>query len=137
MASIERQCFHSVNRSQFFVGSYLYIISDSKIDINNSTACSINKAWLADKDKTIWRDIVKNVKEEYGMALVLGRTRNRAANVPRVKQVFIRRTLRLVLITICSKKQTTRKRSIPPLSTDALHTTAAKATKKQRSKFSS
>ena len=89
---------YSVNKKQLFAGSYLYGITDEDIDIDDSTTCSINKAWIAAKDDAIWREIVKNAKEVHKPVTVLGRTRNGTANVSRVKQVLVSRTLQLVVI---------------------------------------
>ena len=121
---------YSVNKKQFFAGSYLYGITDNDIDVDSCTTCSINKAWLAAKDENIWREMVRNAKEEYEPVTVLGRTRCGTANVPIVKQVLVSRTLHLVVIVTCSKKQISRKRTTPPLSADALRSTSTKAAKK-------
>ena len=58
------------------------------------------------KDETVWNEIVKNAKEEYEPVTILVkcRTRNGLANVPRVKQVLVSRTLHLVAIVTAAVK---------------------------------
>ena len=97
---------HYLDKKQFFSGSYLYGIVDESVDIDDSPTSTINKAWITAKDETVWNEIVKNAKEEYEPVTILGkcRTRNGLANVPRVKQVLVSRTLHLVAIVTAAVK---------------------------------
>ena len=126
---------HFLDKNQFFSGSYLYGIVDNDVDIDDSTNSAINHAWVAAKDESTWRAIVNNAKELYEKETVLGRTRNGKANLPIVKDVFVSRTLHLVvLVSIETKRvpkapKAKKKRATPSLSSDAVQTTAAKVAK--------
>ena len=96
---------HFLDKNQFFSGSYLYGIVDNDVDADDSTNTAINNAWIPVTDESIWQAIVKNAKEEYEKVTVLGRTRNGTANVPRVKDVFVSRTLHLVVLVSTETKR--------------------------------
>ena len=97
--------WHYLDKNQFFAGSYLYGTVDDKNNIDDSTNGAINNAWVAAKDESIWQAIVSNAKEVYEKVIVLRRRRNGTANVPRSKEVLVRRTLHLVVLVTTETKR--------------------------------